>query len=224
MPVARYDGVADWYDEYLAGQMREVAELAESLARSLLSHGVGAVLDLGCGTGRHREALSAAGYDVIGVDLSTDQLRRAHARHETCVQADASRLPFAAASFRATATIMTATDFDNLASVLAEARRVTVNDGHLVLVMAHPCFGQVFEEGHQDGSVTVFPGYRDHRWVEDHPLLGDGIRRRVGTMNVPLPALLNSLCDAGWQLERTEEDARTAAVPLLLGIRARAVV
>jgi ubiquinone/menaquinone biosynthesis C-methylase UbiE len=89
------------------------------------------------------------------------------------VQADASRLPFTDATFRAIATIMTATDFDDLASVLIEARRVTVAGGPFVLVMAHPCFGQVFH-------------------------------------------------DAGWRLERTEEDARTATVPILLGIRVRA--
>ena len=223
MPVARYDGVADWYDNYQAGRMREVTELAESLARALLPRGVGPALDLGCGTGRHHETLRGSGYDVVGVDLSTDQLRHAQ-RRETGVQADASRLPFADATFHAIASIMTATDFDDLASVLVEARRVIVDNGPLVLVMAHPCFGQVFEEGHEDGSVTVFPGYREHRWFEDHPLLGEGIRRRVGTMNVPLPALLNAVSDAGWHLERTEEDARTTTVPILLGIRARAAV
>jgi SAM-dependent methyltransferase len=222
MHVARYDGLADWYDEYQAGQMQEVTALAESLVRVLLPRGVGPALDLGCGTGRHCETLRSSGYDVVGADLSTDQLKRARSRGQTVVQADASRLPFTDATFRAIASIMTATDFDDLASVLIEARRVTVAGGPFVLVMAHPCFGQVFQEGHPDGSVTVFPGYRDHRWFNDHSLLGDGIRSRVGTMNTSLPVLLNAVADAGWRLERTEEDARTATVPILLGIRVRA--
>ena len=139
------------------------------------------------------------------------------------MRADAGRPPFADAERFAIATIMTATDFDNLASVLTEARRVAMDGGPLVVVIAHPCFGQVFEEGHEDGSVTVFPGYREHRWFEDHPLLGEGIRRRVGTMNVPLPALLNAMSDVGWHLERTEEDTWTTAVPILLGVRGRAL-
>ena len=222
MPRSRYDGFAAWYDEYQSGQMREVTDLAESLTRVMLPGGVGSALDLGCGTARHYGTLRSLGYDVFGVDLSTDQLRHARARGEQCARADAARLPFPDASFQVVVTIMTATDFDDLSLALTDARRVVANDGYLVLVMAHPCFSGVFEEGNQDGSVTVFPGYRDHRRFEDHPLLGDGIRSRVGTVNVPLPALLNAVSDAGWRLERTEEDARASAVPILLGIRARA--
>ncbi len=222
MPLPRYDGLAAWYDEYQAGQMREVTELAESLTRAMLPRGVGHALDLGCGTGRHYNTLESLGYDVFGVDLSTDQLQRARARGEDCVRADAAHLPFPDAFFRVVVTIMTATDFDDISLALTDARRVVADDGHLVLVMAHPCFGGVFEEGHQDGGVTVFPGYRDHRRFEDHPLLGDGVRSRVGTVNVPLPVLLNAVSDAGWHLEQTEEDARASSVPILLGIRARA--
>ena len=222
MRAARYDGYAAWYDDYQAGQMCEVTELAASLVDALLPPGSGLLLDLGCGTGRHHGLLDALGYSVIGADLSTDQLRRARGRGEVCVRSEAGRLPFADHMFRAVATIMTATDFEDLATVLREAHRVVARGGHLVLVMAHPCFGGVFEEGDRETGLTVFPGYREHRWFDEHPLLGDGIRSRVGTMNIPLPALLNSVSDAGWSLEQVEEDARTAAVPLLLGIRARA--
>jgi len=220
---ARYDGFAGWYDDYQAGRMREVTELAESLTRALLPAGSGWALDLGCGTGRHYQTISAAGYDVVGVDLSGDQLLRTSNRGEVAVQGDAAVLPFRAAMFQAVVTVMTATDLEDLATALVDARRVTAEKGTLVLVMAHPCFGGVFEEGHPDGSVAVSPGYREHRWYDNHPRLGDGIRSRVGTMNVPLPALLNAVAHAGWHLERTEEDSRSSHVPSLLGIRGRAV-
>src|SRR5437868_14286618 len=81
MHVARYDGLADWFDQYQAGQMREVTALAESLVRVLLPRGVGPALDLGCGTGRHCETLRSFGYDVVGADLCTDSDRADTSRH-----------------------------------------------------------------------------------------------------------------------------------------------
>jgi ubiquinone/menaquinone biosynthesis C-methylase UbiE len=124
MPSARYEGVAAWYDSYQAGDMREVTELAESLARALLPPGAGLALDLGCGTGRHYGTVRALGYVVVGIDVSADQLHRACSRGESCVQADAAHLPFAEETFRTIATIMTATDFDDLRCVLADANAV----------------------------------------------------------------------------------------------------
>lgn len=40
----------------------------------------GLVVDLGCGGGRLAEALTGAGYDVLGVDLSPDMIRLARSR------------------------------------------------------------------------------------------------------------------------------------------------
>jgi SAM-dependent methyltransferase len=71
------------------------------------------VLDLGCGAGRHTYAALERGAEVIGVDLDGDLLRdvgaMSHALIEegrvpssasaTFMQADATRLPFADASF-----------------------------------------------------------------------------------------------------------------------------
>ena len=55
---------------------------AEALLRRLeaLGAGDGLVLDLGCGSGITAAALSGAGYDVIGVDLSADLLEIARER------------------------------------------------------------------------------------------------------------------------------------------------
>lgn len=200
--------------------MREVTELAGSLTSALLPVGSGTALDLACGTGRHHEVMAARRYSVVGVDLSLDQLTRADARGEQCILADAAHLPFPSATFAAIVTVMTATDLDNLTVALTEARRVTRADGHLVLVMAHPCFAGVFQEPSTDGGIIVLPGYRQHEWFDDHALLGNGIRQRVGAMNVPLPALLNAISEGGWHLDHTEEDERSAEVPILLGVRA----
>ena len=54
----------------------------------------GAVLDVGCGTGRVSVALAAAGLQVVGVDLSEAMLRQAE-RRRACLSPDvAARLTF----------------------------------------------------------------------------------------------------------------------------------
>ncbi|MEK0098726.1 hypothetical protein WDA79_09480 [Streptomyces sp. A475] len=57
--------------------------------------------------------------------------------------------------------------------------------------------------------------------MERHPLLGDGIRSRVGVVNVPLPALLNAIVAALFLVVETAEDDGSEPLPDLLGIAAR---
>jgi hypothetical protein len=66
----------------------------------------------------------------------------------------------------------------------------------------------------------VSPGYRRHERIEEHPLLGDGIRSRVGVVNIPLPALLNAVTGAGLLLQETAEDDSDQPIPSLFGIMA----
>lgn len=51
------------------------------------------LLELGCGTGIHATLLASQGTNVLGVDLSTDMLERAHARTME-LDLDASQLSF----------------------------------------------------------------------------------------------------------------------------------
>ncbi|SDU20889.1 hypothetical protein SAMN04488563_0583 [Jiangella alkaliphila] len=115
---------------------------------------------------------------------------------------------------------MTTTDFDDLPPVFAEAHRVLRPGGRLVVITSHPCFGGAFVERDTHGSCIVHPGYRRHERIEEHPLLGDGIRSRVGVVNVPLPALLNALTGAGLILHETAEDDGEEPIPTLLGLTA----
>ncbi len=63
----------------------------------------GRVLELGCGTGRVSAALVKAGIDLIGIDRSSEMLRRIPKRAWTAasrfVQGDVRRLPFRDGSF-----------------------------------------------------------------------------------------------------------------------------
>lgn len=71
---------ADQYDEepFTKGTEGEVAFLVEEFA---LPKGA-AILDVGCGTGRHSVALAQHGYAVTGVDLSEHMLGKARQRAE----------------------------------------------------------------------------------------------------------------------------------------------
>ena len=53
---------------------------ADFAVRALGAASGARVLDLGCGAGRHSRALSAHGFEVVGVDLSADLLAAAAGR------------------------------------------------------------------------------------------------------------------------------------------------
>jgi ubiquinone/menaquinone biosynthesis C-methylase UbiE len=123
MAPARYDGMADWYDETVAAY----SATATPLLLRLVGTGPGTCLDVGCGTGAHLAALAGAGWSVVGVDASADQLRVARHRSgslgRALVQGDAAELPFADAALDLVVSEFTHTDVDSFAALAAETRR-----------------------------------------------------------------------------------------------------
>jgi SAM-dependent methyltransferase len=224
--MARYDGVADWYDGYVSptGAAAPVTALADDLTVALLGDGPGRCLEVGCGGGTRLGLLAALQWSPVGLDISGDQLRvaagRAGRSGGALLRGDAAHLPIGSGSCDAVVSVMAVTDLADLGAGLREMARVLRPGGRCVVIGPHPCFGMVFVSREAEGAVTTYPGYRDHAWVEDDRLLGDGIRRRVGTANVPIPALLNAVLGAGLVLERVEEDFGTQPLPHLLGLRA----
>ena len=216
MPVARYDGLAAWYDEFASPS----AAASEAALRDLLADAPpGPVLDLGCGTGAYAGVL---GPEVVGVDLSRSQLAVAATR-EPVAAADAAALPLRTGSFGLVAALWVTTDVDDLGAVLREAHRVLrPDDGRLVVFGVHPCFNGPCVEGAEDGSRRIHPTYRQAGWHEVSPWWGEaGIRRRVGMRHVPLAELLNAVVDAGFRLVRAVEP-RDDPIPAVLALVATA--
>lgn len=91
------DAYARYYD-LLYGDKDYAAEAA-SVASLLKQHGIesGALLDLGCGTGRHAVELTRLGYDVLGIEKSGAMLRAADTRR---LQNTGGRLEFKAGDVR----------------------------------------------------------------------------------------------------------------------------
>jgi SAM-dependent methyltransferase len=217
--VARYDGLAEWYDENLRGFTLRWTEAL----RELLGPGPGRCLDLGCGTGLHFATLVELGWTTTGIDVSADQLRLAAARDDAVevIEADASSLPFEDRSFDGVASIFTHTDMDNYPGAVREGTRVLVAGGRFVHLGLHPCFvGPFARQVPEDEVPVLFPGYRDTAWTDDAPGFGEGLRRRVGMRHVPLAELLQAFADAGLVLERFEEPA-DGVYPHVFGVVGR---
>jgi SAM-dependent methyltransferase len=205
VPIAHYDGIAEWYDEHLAPG----PEMAE-VVRRLVGPGPGPCLDLGCGTGFHLATLLELGWTVTGVDLSGDQLSIARERNGEQVellQADAAELPFDDASFDLVLSAFTHTDVDDFAGVVVEAVRVLRPDGGFVYLGPHPCFvGPHSEFAEARGLPTLHPGYGAHGRYTDGPGISpDGLRAKVGAVHLPLGELVQTFLRAGLRVDAFEE-------------------
>ena len=219
MVDARYNGLAEWYDDYLKQPLYD--DVPEHVCR-LVGSGTGLCIDAGCGTGIHLGILASRGWTVVGIDVSTDQLGLASRRWRSLVQGDVGRMPFSDACASRVVSVLTLTDFDDVDSFFHEAKRILSPNGLLVVISIHPCFVGPFAkmEGGLDGVAMVYPGYWTTDRVFQGPGIGSGVRSRVGVRHVPLSELLNKLLASGLQLERVEELGE-GTVPWLLALRAR---
>jgi ubiquinone/menaquinone biosynthesis C-methylase UbiE len=132
--AAEYDVIADWYEnEFLGGRSDDGLPISDPIGvdgslNELLGRGVGASLEIGCGTGTHAARVRSLGWLPVGIDLSSGMLRHARARLPTA-QADGEVLPFGDASFSSVVSVMIHTDVSDYSAVLSEARRVLIPSG-----------------------------------------------------------------------------------------------
>lgn len=219
--MARYDGIADWYDTEFLDDLHDPGRAA---AVRLLGPGPGRLLDLGCGTGAQTVAFRNAGWDVTGIDASEDMLRRARDRALEVVQGDVANLPFANGRFDAAVSLWTHTDADDFAALVREAARVLRDGAPLVYVGGHPCFiGPHALFRFAQGVPELHPGYRPGRRydaAEPGVFNPEGLRARVGATHVPLGEFVDAFAAAGLRIERLEEHGQED-YPYLVALRAR---
>ena len=219
--TARYDGLADWYDSEF--NPRSLSGAAWELVTSFLGRGPGRLLDLGCGTGTYAAGLAECGWNVTGVDISEDMLRRARAKGIRVIRTDAATLPFEDASFDAAVSALTHTDFDDFAGAVREVARVLERAARFVYVGVHPCFvGPHSEFAFARGTPTLHDGwYRRSGRYEDAPGISPhGIRAKIGATHLPLGDFVQTFLDAGFMLERFAE-AGEFEYPHLVALRLR---
>ena len=219
--MARYDGIAEWYDREFLATAPAVSRLDVPLR--LLGDPSGRLLDLGCGTGAHTVVFRDAGWEVTGIDLSEDMLGQARKRGLNVVRADAATLPFEDGSFDAVLSLWTHTDVDDFPEGIAEATRVLRPGGPFVYVGAHPCFvGPHSRFIRAEGVPELHPGYLEQgRYGAEAPGVGpEGLRAKVGAVHLTLDTFLRSFIEAGLTLESFEE-VENRPYPFAIALRWR---
>jgi SAM-dependent methyltransferase len=91
------------------------------------------VLDLGAGTGATSRALEAAGSRPVALDLSAAMLAHRQSGRPPAVVGDMAALPLAHASVGGAIAAFSLSHVEEPGAVLAEARRVTVSGGPVVV-------------------------------------------------------------------------------------------
>jgi SAM-dependent methyltransferase len=191
---AGYDRWAAVYDH----DGNPLQGLEEPVVRSAVGDVRGrAVLDLGCGTGRHSLWLAAAGATVTAVDFSEGML--AEARNKPGAEAvhwiahDLHRpLPFADGTFDLVVSGLVLEHLQELDGFFAEARRVLKAGGRAVVSAMHPA---MFLRGTQA------------RFTDPE----SGAVVRPGSVPHPIGAFVMAAVRAGFRLNAVDEFAPDAA-------------
>lgn len=114
-----------------------------NLLRIINPHSGMKILEIGCGDGFFSDAFARAGAEVTGADIAEEMIARARTRTDavTWHVAPADKLSFASdVSFDTAVVVLALQNIENLQSALAEATRVVVPGGSVVVVLNHPAF------------------------------------------------------------------------------------
>jgi len=96
------------------------------------------VLEVGCGTGLLLKEVDKIAKVAIGVDISEKMLRYARSRKLKVIQADVAHLPFKDKLFDVVYSFKVLPHIPNIKEALDEIKRVTKDDGYMVLEFYNP--------------------------------------------------------------------------------------
>ena len=215
--VARYDGLAEWYDEVMRdpNERGALAVSAYATLADLLGEGSGWILDVGVGTGLAAERVRRLGYEPFGVDLSFSQLQVASQRLPV-VQGDASQLPLAGSSVKNAYSTFVSSDLDDFEGALREVYRVLEPGGRYVSICVHPAFNGGHSRPGENDTVIVRPGYTSTGYQTSENY-GSTIRGHVGAWHRSFATLINTFLIVGFRLSALVETG-PAPLPLILGV------
>lgn len=218
--TARYDEIADFYDDKVGDDLSDSAALA---LFGLLGDVQGLrVLDLACGQGRVSRELARRGASVLAVDVSERLLDKGRGREAAeplgieYRNVDAtSTEALAAEELGGAVCHFGLSDIDELGAALATVARALQPGGVFVFSILHPCF-----PGWGEDAPSSWPPeggyYAEGWWLADNP----GFRGKVGANHRTLATYLNELIANSLAPERVEEPAHDDwPVPTYLVVR-----
>ena len=218
------DETREGYDRWARGYDEQrnplVAASAWAMAQAPLDVAGKAVIELGCGTGRHAPALLAAGAaSYTGVDASAGMLARAHQRlageRVRWIEAELSAIPVAAAGHDVALVVLVLEHLADLAPLAAELARVLAPGGALRIVDIHP-------ELVARGTGAHFHDGDDEVWFTS-------VRHELGAMIAALQhaglavTACRQLAAEGDLLAAVPRLAKHAGQPVLIDVEARRV-
>jgi SAM-dependent methyltransferase len=190
----------------------------------------GLTLEFGCGEGRLLRDLVRGGHTALGVEPSPGLALAATSHPEGAgevVVADATSLPFPDGIVDCVIAFMSLQDMNDFELAIAEAHRVLVSEGCLVLAITHPLntagtFGPAPQERNRPFLV--------HDWFERRTLVREAERNGLSMTFVlehrPLQAYTDALFAAGFLIDQLQEvgepdpQDKWSRIPLFLHMRA----
>lgn len=210
--ASSYDEIAEWYDTWIGTHSMSDDPFFRPLEALIGDVAGQRICDLACGQGRVARYLAAQGSSVVGVDLSAKLLAIARRHEETAPQgieylhADVQRLDGAAFEpFDGVVCSMALMDIPDLAVTARSVAHLLRPNGWFAFSILHPCFhtSQSGEIETPDGPArTISRYFVEGHWRSD---TRPGPPGKVGAYHRTLSTYVNTLSDAGLQLERLSE-------------------
>jgi SAM-dependent methyltransferase len=182
-------------------------------------------LDVGCGEGRLTRHLASLGHRIAGIDASPTLVAAAResAPDMELRVADASALPFDAASFDQVVSFMCLHDVDDLDGAVREIARVLEPGGVACLAVVHPINSAGRFEKH--GRFVIRGSYLDSFRYSD-VVERDELTMTFESQHRPIAAYFDALAAAGLVVDALREPATKghdswSRLPLFLHLRAR---
>jgi ubiquinone/menaquinone biosynthesis C-methylase UbiE len=164
-------------------------------------------VDIGCGEGRVARDLKLLGHRVVGVDVCPGLVKLAQESDPQgeYLLANAAAIPLDSNYADVAIAFMSPQDIDDIDSAFAEASRILIPGGHLVLAIVHPINSSGrFTNEDEDSEFVIAGSYLDEFRYSDN-LTRDGLEMTFHSQHRPLERYSRALEKSGFLMEAIRE-------------------